>query len=356
MGRKPTVNTNLPPRMRARVRGKKTYYFFDAGGKPRKEISLGTDYVEAVRRWSELEQTKAPTTPGQTFDVAATNYVAEVLPTKAPRTRSDNVKELGFLREFFAGAPLDDIEPTAIRGYFRWRAQKARQWYEDKKREVPADAGHVRANREIALFSHIFNYARESGLTSAPNPAAGVKRNSEDGRDVYVEDDVFAAVYKAADAPTRDAMDLAYLTGQRPADTLKFDERNINGSDELEIQQGKTKKKLRIAVEGELAALIERIRARKRGYKVVSTALVVNESGQRLTSDALRSRFDKARAAAGIDKDRFQFRDLRAKAGTDKTDSAGDIRQAQQQLGHSSVVMTERYVRQRRGDKVKPTR
>ncbi len=356
MGRKPTVNLNLPPRMRARVRGKKTYYFFDAGGKPRKEISLGTDYIEAVRRWSELEQTKAVVTPGQTFDVAATNYVAEVLPTKSVRSRKDNVKELANLREFFTGAPLEDIEPTAIRAYFRWRAQKARQWYESKKFEVPLDAGHVRANREIALFSHIFNYARESGLTSAPNPASGVKRNAEEGRDVYVEDDVFSAVYKVADQPTRDAMDLAYLTGQRPADTLKFDERHINGSDELEIQQNKTKKKLRIAVEGELAALVERIRARKRGYKVVSTALVVNESGQRLTPDALRSRFDKARAAAGVEKDRFQFRDLRAKAGTDKTDSAGDIRQAQKQLGHSSVVTTERYVRQRRGDKVKPTR
>lgn len=356
MGRKPTVNLNLPPRMRARVRGAKTYYFFDAGGKPRKEVSLGTDYVEAVRRWSELEQTRRPMLPGQTFDAAATNYVAEVLPTKAPRSRRDNVKELVFLREFFAGAPLDEIEPTAIRGYFRWRAQKARQWYESKKRTVPPEAGHVRANREIALFSHIFNYARETGLTSAPNPATGVKRNAEDGRDVYVEDDLFAAVYKVADEPTRDAMDLAYLTGQRPADTLKFDERHINGSSELEIQQSKTKKKLRIAVEGELATLIERIRARKRGYKVVSMALVVNESGQRLTQDALRSRFDKARAAAGVNKDRFQFRDLRAKAGTDKTDSAGDIRQAQQQLGHASVVMTEKYVRQRRGDKVKPTR
>ena len=125
------------------------------------------------------------------------------------------------------------------------------------------------------------------------------------GRDVHVEDDVFAAVYKDADAPTRDAMDLAYLTGQRPADTLNFDKRYINSSDELEVQQSKTKKKLRIAVERELAELIERIRARKRGYKVLSTALVVNESGQRLTPDALRSRFDKARAAAGIDKDRF---------------------------------------------------
>ncbi|KAF0570723.1 hypothetical protein P305_11395, partial [Xylella fastidiosa subsp. fastidiosa Mus-1] len=35
---------------------------------------------------------------------------------------------------------------------------------------------------------------------------------------------------------------------------------------------------------------------------------------------------------------------------------AGDIRQAQAQLGHTSVVMTEHYVRKRKGAKVTPTR
>lgn len=45
----------------------------------------------------------------------------------------------------------------------------------------------------------------------------------------------------------------------------------------------------------------------------------------------------------------------RAKAATDKTD-ASDIRQAQKQLGHSTVTTTEGYVRERLGDKVKPTR
>ena len=37
-------------------------------------------------------------------------------------------------------------------------------------------------------------------------------------------------------------------------------------------------------------------------------------NGQRLTSGALRSRFDKAREGARVD---FQFRDIRAKAATD---------------------------------------
>jgi len=49
MGRTPTKNLNLPQHMRARVRGDVTYYFYDTGGTPRKEISLGKDYIKAVQ-------------------------------------------------------------------------------------------------------------------------------------------------------------------------------------------------------------------------------------------------------------------------------------------------------------------
>lgn len=358
MGRKPHKNLNLPPRMRARrQKSGRTFYYYDAGGKPRREIPLGPDMVEAVRKWADLERAAAPAgTPRATFRYAAQEYVREVVPTKAPRTQVDNLKELAVLYEYFDSppAPLDQIRPQHIKLYFRWRADKARAWYVKMGREVPPNPGHVRANREIALFSHIFNYARENGITDAPNPCAGVKKNREDGRDVYVEDDMFQSVYAKADQPTRDAMDLIYLSGQRPADVLKFDERDIR-DELLNVGQNKTGKKLRIAVTGELAKVIARIRVRKAGYKVSSTALVVNEGGQRLTYDALRQRFHKARTAAGLDPDAFQFRDLRAKAGTDTTES-GDIRQAQRQLGHSSIQMTEHYVRARRGDKVEPTR
>lgn len=59
--------------------------------------------------------------------------------------------------------------------------------------------------------------------------------------------------------------------------------------------------------------------------------------------------------AAGLAE--IQFRDLRAKAWTDKAEDTGDdIRQAQKLLDHSTVQMTEYYVRRRRGDKVTPTK
>ncbi|MDP3334982.1 MAG: hypothetical protein Q8S55_23805 [Methylococcaceae bacterium] len=67
--------------MRARIRGDITYYYYDTGGKPRKEISLGKVYVEAIRRWSELEGKK--TTPLIYFKDIADRYLLEIVPTKA---------------------------------------------------------------------------------------------------------------------------------------------------------------------------------------------------------------------------------------------------------------------------------
>lgn len=356
MGRKRTKHLNLPPRMHARVqRSGKVYYYYDQGGKPRREIPLGPDFVMAVKRWSELEMDRgSPHVDLITFRYAAERYVREVLPTKAPRTQSDNLKELDWLYRFFDNppAPLDQIQPVNIRQYMKWRVQEVQNRMREQGKEVCGDEGQVRANREKALFSHIFNMAREWGLTNQSNPCQGVKGYSESGRaDVYIEDSVFQAVWKVADQPTRDALDLAYLTGQRPADTLKCDERDIRDG-VLYVRQNKTSRKLRILIEGELAAVIKRIRARKRGYKVSSTALIVNENGEQLTREAFRYRFDKARRLAGVVWEEFQFRDIRAKAATDTEDLA----HAQKLLGHASREMTEHYVRPRRGELIKPTK
>lgn len=91
----------------------------------------------------------------------------------------------------------------------------------------------------------------------------------------------------------------------------------------------------------------------------------MDERGQAMTKSKLRGRFEKARKLAAESTGNesigerllaIQFRDLRAKAATDKADFSGDIRQTQKQLGHSTIGMTEHYVRARRGEKVKPTK
>lgn len=88
---------------------------------------------------------------------------------------------------------------------------------------------------------------------------------------------------------------------------------------------------------------------------IVHAALPLDEYAPSLS---MVSAAEPARRGARADmpKAAFQFRDLRATAGTDKTDSAGDIRKAQQQLGHQPVTTTEIYVRKRRGALTSPTK
>jgi len=351
MGRRPYKNSNLPPRMRARKqRSGKVYYYYEMAG--RKEKPLGPDYILALQEWAKLEQ--HPQIVQATFNDAADRYLIDELPNKALRTQSDNLKELINLREFFGDGALDDIEPVNIAQFMDWRREKARDWLRKRGMAVDKESGNVRANRERALFSHIFNYARRKGLTSAPNPCLGIETLEESGRDVYVEDTTYQVVWNAAGEPLRDAMDLAYLTGQRPADTVALTEHDIKDGF-LHVKQGKTGKKIRIEVVGELADVLQRIRARRSGYKIVTMHLVINQYGRPVARRTVAAWLRDVRKATGIDPESFQFRDLRAKAGTDKEDALG-MAAAKDQLGHTSEKTTAIYVRNRLGKKVRPTR
>lgn len=365
----PSKNKNLPIGMRARHRGKATYYFLDAGGKPRKEIPLGKDYVEAIRKWGQLTISTVPSAARPTFSMVANRYISQVMLKKHPETQRKNMNELAQLRAFFddPNEPMESIRPAMVRQYMEWRTagivaaiRVKHAALAAKGKEVPemtGREGQVAANRDKALLSHIWNFARGAGLTDFANPCAGIAGYKEEGRDVYIDDEVLAAVYAAASPGLQDILDLAYLVGQRPADTLKLSRSDIRDG-AIELRQNKTRQKLRVEISGELAVVMRRIEARK----AQGISLINNQDGQRMTKFMLRTAFENARDLAAtanplLEKAirKFQFRDLRAKAGTD-TDEKHGINAAQELLGHSTTTMTAQYIRHRRGKLVKPTK
>lgn len=347
MGRTPSRNINLPQGMRARHRKYGVYYYLDAGGSPRKEIALGSDYVLAVQQWSKLQKAPVPIAAKATFKMAWDNFLKLELEKRSSQTQKDYIKCSKKLLEFFNDPPaiLEAIEPLHIRQYLDFRGKEA----------------PIRANKERALFNLIWNCARSWGYTNKANPCTGIKGFKETGREVYIIDEVYNAVYECADQPTKDALDLSYLTSQRPADAIKMSETDIvDGA--LTVTQNKTNKRIRIAIKGELNTLIKRIQVRKKSFKVFSLALIVNEDGRPLSQRAVWERFNKARMKATKENPKlaeqikeFQWRDLRAKGGTDRA-LLSDMRQAQKLLGHASVAMTERYVRAKIGESVEPTK
>lgn len=354
MRAKKAANRDLPPRMIRRVRtlkGGKEWvgYYYDGRNEDGKrvEIPLGGDLEIAKAEWAKLDCKPVPKKGallGQVFD----RYEREIIPGKAPKTQSDNLLSLKQLRKAFSDAPIDAVTPQIIAQYRDSRTAK------------------VRANREISLLSHIYNIAREWGLTEN-NPAAGVRKNKEAPRDFYATEEIWSAVYAVAASELRDAMDLAYLTGQRPADVLSMREADAV-NEFLQVSQSKTAKKLRIRLTAagnlnDLGALVERLIEQRRSRGVRTPYLIVTEDGRQVTKPMLRLRFDDARnkaiaianeagdgvLAASIRQ--FQFRDIRPKAASEILD-LGD---ASRLLGHTDKRITETVYR-RVGEIVKPTR
>lgn len=345
-----TEHRHLPPRMYQRSRKRKngkvwtSYYYRDATGR---DIPLGKDLDLARMKWAELEATEKPADL-KIMKAIFDRYVRDIIPKKAPRTQKDNLAELKHLRAGFDKAPIDGITPSMIAQYRDTRTAK------------------VRANREIATLSHVFNMAREWGLTVKENPCQGVRKNKETPRDYYANDTVWAAVYDKAAPELREAMDLAYLTGQRPADVLLMRKDDVEAP-YLLVQQTKTSQKLRIVMQGDdgtlntLGALIQLITERNSHH--TSQYMLISKHGKRMSAPMLRRRWDeareKARLAAEADGDAllatrigaFQFRDIRPKAASE----IKNLEDASLLLGHTKSEITKKVYR-RVGTTAKPSK
>jgi integrase len=325
MGRKPSKNLNLPQRMRARVRGGTTYYFYDTGGKPRREISLGTDYILAIQQWATLHEAIAPEKP--TFSWAISKYKeSPAWQELSLGTQADYGFAFDKLNAYFGSAPLDEVRTSHFVIYIDLRSKQSRH----------------RALREKAAASMLFSWCvmREY---CAINPVAAIRTKRLPGRKkIVITDEMFESVYSKGSDALREAMDLAYYLGQRPADVLKLSETEIRNAF-MDFSQNKTGTNMRIAAtSNDLEDLIKRIAKRKSQFAVHCMQLLVDEGGKPMTKAKLRSRFEAARDAAGIDGAKFQFRDLRRKAGTDVREQVG-LEAAQDLLGHQSITMTEHY-------------
>lgn len=115
----------------------------------------------------------------------------------------------------------------------------------------------------------------------------------------------------------------------------------------LHVVQNETGKHLRIAIEGELKAVIARMIARP--LKMTGSSLLQNDDGTPVSPFELRSRFDRVRRAVASP---FSF--VTSGRSWPATPAAGHIRK--NCSGHQSGNMTEHYVRSRIGERAKPVR
>lgn len=331
MGRpRKTINVNLPDNVYLRLIKRKsgkiirryTYRLAD-----KKELELGTDYNKACLTAAKLNLERESKSEKITFSLVAKRYKEEIISQKKSSTAKSNLVFIAPLLQFFHNAPLDEIEPQHIQEYMQ------------RRKATPGAA-----NNEFALFSHIWRHARIWGYTNLSSPTECVPKFPTKKREIYVEDHIYSLVYAEADQTIRDLMDLAYLTGQRPVDLVNIQKEHIFDG-YLHIVQQKTEAKLRIQFVGKLEEILTR-RIKEHGEILFAT-----RKGEQLNARKLGKRFIVFREKAARKHPEFaeqilafQFRDLRAKSGTDRALSQGEDA-ARQQLGHTSVQMTKTYIR-----------
>lgn len=246
---------------------------------------------------------------------------------KAFNTQKVYESNMQRLHEAFGLVPADKVDVYLIRQYIKKRTKK------------------MAANREVSMLQTIYKWAMNEGMYRGINPCVGVIRNPEKPRNRYVEDDEYRAAWEKAPYWLQDAMDIALLTGQRIGDVLSLTRQDIR-SGHLWITQAKTGTRVAIQVSGEFQSVLERILARPRA--VSSMYLIAGDDGQRVRYRQAYAAFQKCGAT-------WQFRDIRAKAGSDMYDAHG-VKEAQQLLGHRSQQTTESVYIRVRGKSVKPLR
>ena len=323
MGRPKTAWQDLPPRMTARkLASGKILYYYQARGKKK---PLGSDFNEAKRQWVDLETGGGPLK----FPSVSKQYRSATFKDFTESTKDHYERALRNLEVAFRAFSLEQIIPKDVKDYMKRRSKKGAAMFEKR------------------VLSAVYTWARDEGLTVAPNPCMGVKFSKAESkgftigkRTRYVTETEFAEVHARGDEVVQDAMDLALATGQRPGDILKAMRQDIRDG-VLWVTQQKTGKVVPIKVEGDLQSVIERILARKRP----SMYLIANERGERIRLNAFQYRFTKARGDAD-----WQFRDIRAKVASDSK----TLKDAQLLLGHENERTTAGVYRRSGKDAVRP--
>lgn len=295
------------------------------GKKTTEWLSLGKTEAEMYKSYAELKSEG-----NGLMSAIIKRYRDEVLVKKADNTRAAQSNQLERLNKAFGHMRPFDIRPHHIAKYHDL---------------VGAEAPY-QANRELALFTHVLKSAVRWGYLD-DNPAREIQRHPEHARKLYVTDNELNASLPVAPLWLEITGRLAYTTGQRRIDLL-----NLKLNDLLEegvyFAQSKTGTELILEWTPELRYWIDRALTELPGPGISSMYVICDERGQRRTDAAFTSAWtrhmDKC-IEEGILQRRFQFRDIRGKAGTD---SDGE------QLGHKDKKTLNRHYK-RKPKLVKPT-
>lgn len=311
----------------------------------KKWFRLGNTLAEAHRTYADrVETKKEANTIGQLLD----RYLVDVAPLKAPKTYTENIRQIAALRKVFGDVALTDLEPQHV------------YLYVDKRKAKTA------AKREVEVLSHAFTKAVEWGLMRAHPFKGEVRIAGSKPRERYVEDwELLAALNlpvrrkKGSAAMVQAYLRLKLLTGLRQRDLLLMKESDCK-EDGIHVTPSKTANstgkrliyewtpELREAVAG-----TKSVRPAPSPYLFCTLQgnCFVEADGTAGNWNNIWQHFMTRVLEETKVTERFTEHDLRAKVGSD----ADSLERAKQLLAHSDSRLTERVYR-RRPELIKPVR
>lgn len=315
----------------------------------KKEFLLGHSLGEAHRRFAE--RVGAHLGVIRTLGDGLDRYVIEVIPTKAPKTQKEHLRIVKLLKAAVGANPPSSFKPTHAYAY--------------RDRRVK-ESGLTAANHELQVLSHLFTKLIEWGVIEVhPMTENKFRKVKPPPRDRYVEDWEIAEALSLKPRQKRGSVrmcqgyiKLKLATGFRRTDLLRLSVNDLR-EDGIHVQPSKTRKttgrKSFRQWTPELREIVaECLSARPLD---ISPYVFCNRRGEPYFNDqtGMANGFDSVwqrfmdRVVKETKANRFQERDIRAKAATD----ADDLTHAQALLDHSSSATTQRIYR-RRPEGVKP--
>jgi len=234
----------------------------------------------------------------------------------APATRKHYANTALRMLHHFGHFQLEELVPTHAAQFLKWCRENNR-----------ATTG----NREKAFMSSVYEFALGEGWCSS-NPWRGVRRNKERPSRQYVEHETLTAEIDRAPPALQPLLAVAYLTGIRQTD-LRLARRKQITLAGLVVDESKTGKRN----VHEITKTVRRFLNQAMTRAPASEFIFTSARGLPWSEWGLQSALRRFGAA-------FRFRDLRAKAQTDRPDA--DV------LGHVGQLR-ERYHRRRKLSAVK---
>ncbi|REL34706.1 tyrosine-type recombinase/integrase [Thalassotalea euphylliae] len=328
MGRqRSTGNMHLPKGMIFNKKGS-VYYYRTSG---QKDIRLGKTFTEAFIAYEELTGAICSLI---TMNDVINRYLVDESPKKVLSTQKEDLRIAKKLR-----AAIGHFLPSQV------KAKHAVQYLHHRAKE----GSPVGGNREYSLWSAIMTAAFNWGIIEEqPFLKAGIKKNPEKPRDRLVTDEEVAAFLKHVPEWLNLYVQLKLATGLRQRDMLRLDNTHWNTLEGLRVGTSKTSVRINFESTQHLSDIVNDIK-RLNGYTSKgATKFKWHFFTSRLNKpyteggfETMWRRYMNDAISSGDLKERFQERDLRAKAAT----QCESLVQAFELLGHKNISTTKKIYR-----------